>query len=1159
MIPNSSKNIIVVLVMAMIFFFPEAYGQNKIIEKPYGLRTSPVSYYMSFDDRSFFDEDFIELSGKKKIEERKIGFPEGRFGKGIQMNLIPVPPDADNMTGIDLDLVTAVVFNTRPGNKMGYNQPFIWGSGRINPRLGSVAFWAKGHVPFAGPLFEQTSISFGRTERDLLGVVIGKDNKISAYVRDARYVRHEINSDYVWDTAAWNHVVMNWDWANGMELWINGESVASSWGSDGWFETMPPGLFHLPAPGVTYDELYLMDRPISKSEIEALRFRNAPPEEERTVYTRKNFNSQLIRELSGADKSDDLPVVSPDSALVFSEVWPADAADGHIPGWHIIDGRNEIAWPHPYAVFTIIPGDGDFHAEKVDIKTPPGSTVNYIALTGNLTNVKVQSSGARTSGTENLLQVPSGNRFFYGAVIKSRQGASFTIPFTEKYGTPPGFSGDINLPLSGEKRIQDVGFYHYKTVASRKYIPEGNKLILGARTIDLEKRTAFAMHALTSRDERKILIADQENAKSGAGIIDIGAFGRLNILTSPFNSETAISAVTLSLPVKTEASEEVLFVRVRDPAVPSRLWNQFAVKLNGFHKSFQNLVLTIDFQDIVVTGGDRLWIDLGTLGKTEIKTGDKKNPAGLFVSTMEVYRGVDAYIEKEILPAKGQYSKQYEFMPWQFTGRKVSIEDPYCYGGPFDMLLPALAINRIKPDHFVANYMIRMAGPDFKDGHRIHPEKTALINLTDENGAPDWAVYMRNYNKKRWKMVDWWVKQQNKDGQIGGGWNDDVLFLSFHQADIPLDGHAAGKNLIDSVFKGLEKTHLFKDGFCNIYPMDRMHTGDFISERYNTVVNNLGQAYAAEREMESAWHLGKPEQTPINYYADGFKSSANVFNWYWGKDIPKAPYISKPLKAITEDLRLYASVFDDYYFYRMTESRVMTDDFRPYGANSLYTYMLGGERGSRLDAHLKLAAIWPSGAGPEVSRLILKADDTSLEGVLYSFDSKLRDVKLRLTRILDGRYRIGLYLDKDGQGTAGNPVWSTEMDLTRFDIINLPVPPQKPVVLKIEQIESNDRPAELADLAIDSWEAEKQGGNVSATIHNLGNAVAENIVVRLLDGAQVIQEKVIAYLGAPTDFVAKRMKILFNNVPVSSTLQVVIDPDNKIREILEENNKAAVH
>jgi len=1134
----------------------KAFCQQKANEP---IRRSPVSYHMSFDNKDFFNEDFIEQSGKKTLQERKIDFPGGKFGKGIRMSFIPAPADESNMSGIDLDLNTAVIFNTRPGNTMGYNEPFIWGSGRISPRLGAVAFWAKGKLPFAGPLFEQTTISFGRKERDLIGILTDKENKLSAYVRDARYVVHEVKSNIVWDESAWNHVVLNWDWANGMELWLNGRKIASSWGTDGWFETAPPGLFHLPAPGLVYDELYLMDRPLSEPEIKKLMSSNIAPKEEAAIYARKNYDAKRLAQYSGADRSEKLPVASPGKSLSFSEVWPTAAADGKIPGWHIIDGRNEMAWPHEYAFFTIIPGDADYHAQKVDIQTAPKSIVNYVTLTGNLTNVKVQAGSGDMKDKEDVFSVPSGNGFFYGSTINATEGSIFRIPFTESYGTPAGFKGDVYLPLSGEKRIQELGLYHVVTTSAPAYQPQGDKLLLSLTEPLLDKRTQFALHALTSRDERKIAMASQATT-GGPKAVDIGGFGRLNIISEPYLQPVGITAVTVSLPIKTSKPEEVLFIKVRDPGVPSRIWNQFAFKLSGFDKNYNRLLLTIDFRDIVVTGGDRLWLDIGTADKTEVLIGDKTNEAALFVSSVSSYQAINDYAEKEIMPGKAQYSKNYEYMPWQFTGSKVSLDDPYCYGGSFDMLLPALALHRVKPDDFVADYLIKICGPDYKDGKRKEQEKTPLITLTDSFGAPDWAVYMRDFNKKRWAMSAWWADHQNPDGQVGGGWDDDVLFMSAGQSDLPLDGDDKARNLIDAIHTGFEKTSYFKSGYCNIYPIDRLHSSQFIKERFNTVVNNLGQPHAAEREMESAWHLDKPDKTPANYLADGYKSSVNVFNWYWGKDVPDSPYISKPLKELGARFRLYASVFDDYSFYRMTGSNVHRDDFVPFGSNEMYTYILGGERGSLhgLDVHVRLAVTWPSGGGPDVSRVVLHADNHSLDAALYSFDSQERNLKMRLCRINDGMYKIGLYEDAGNTGTPGAPVWTTEMNLSRFDVVTLPVPARKSLILKVEQLTKIDRPAELADLAIDANELVNKNGTVTATIHNLGNARADNIVVRLLDGEKIIQEKLITQLDAPIDFVAKHKEIVFTNVTGSRNLKLVIDPENKIREILKENNSAKV-
>ncbi|MEX2574129.1 MAG: hypothetical protein WD317_07520, partial [Balneolaceae bacterium] len=989
------------------------------------LRRSPVSFHISFDQDRFYEEDFLEQSGRKSVTERKIDFPEGKFGKSVRMSFIPDPPDANNMSSIDLGLIRAVISNSSPGNTMGYNQPFIWGSGRISPRLGAVSFWARGEPSFAGPLFEQTSIAFGRTERDLIGIIIGEDNRLGAYLVDARYERHELDTDVSWDDGRWNHIVMNWDWANGLELWLNGQKIASSWGSDGWFDTVPPGLFHLPAPGLMYDEVYLMDRPLSGSEIENLMVSNTPPQNESPLYMREVYDTERLDQYSGAGWNEHLPTVSPERALSVQEVWPADVGDGHVPGWNVIDGRKEMAWPHPYALFTIIPGDADFHAEKVDLQTSPGAKVNYVTLTGNLKNVSMQAGSGEMNDPENLFRVPPGNGFSYGSTITTMTGPTFRIPFTEAYGTPPDFKGHVNLPLSGDKRIQNVGLYYVRPVSAEDFRPGGEKRTLSMGAAALDGRTQFAMHSVTARDERRMAVASTDGSGGGAGeTVDIGAFGRLNILAEPAVQETGVSEITLSLPIRTTRAEETLFIRMRDPAIPQRLWNEFTVKLTGFNEGYRRLLLTLDFQDLVLAEGDRLWMDLGTSGSTEVRIGGRQDPAAVFVQNVESYRAVDAYAEKEMIPARAQYAKGYERMPWSFTGREVTIENPYAYGGPFDMLMPAQAVRRVKPDHFSAEFMVRMS--DFKrgryrdDGYPVEPEETELVTLPNPHGAPEWALYMRDYNSKINALIDWWSDRQNPDGQIGGGWNDDTLFLR-GLAGYALDGNDKVRKLLDAVFLGLEHTHLFKDGYCNIYPIDRMHTGDFISERYTTVVNNLGLPHAAEREMESAWHLGKPDQTP-RYWADAFKSSANVLNWYWGSDAPLDPYISKPLSELTEEFRSFTSVFDEYSFYRMTEANVHRDDHRPYGSsnwgsdNNMFTYMLGGARGARVDAHVSHAVSWPSGGGPDVSRVVLGADDKSLEAVVYSFDESLRMLDMRLDRIEDGRYKVGLYADPEGTG-----------------------------------------------------------------------------------------------------------------------------------------------
>lgn len=220
--------------------------------------------------------------------------------------------------------------------------------------------------------------------------------------------------------------------------------------------------------------------------------------------------------------------------------------------------------------------------------------------------------------------------------------------------------------------------------------------------------------------------------------------------------------------------------------------------------------------------------------------------------------------------------------------------------------------------------------------------------------------------------------------------------------------------------------------------------------------------------------------------------------------------------------------------------------------------MLGGERGTRIDAHPRLAVSWPYGGGADVARLVMFADDQSLQTLVYSFDDKLHKLGMRFHRIKDGRYSIKLYPDSGNGTPKGEPIWSTEKDIFRFDVATVPIPPKTPLILSVEQIKAYERPAVLPDLAIDPWDAVWEDNSITAEIHNLGNGRVENVQVRLLDGEKIIGDKFVQVLEAASDFVPKKTTISFQNIPYSQNLKIVIDPLNKIREILKENNQVKV-
>ena len=457
--------------MVLIVFAGSSYAANG---------QEAVNFYLSFEDFNFMSEDFVARSGFKTIEDRGLTLEEGRFGKGLKMNLIPSIVEQDEMTGIDLDTVTAVVFNTRHRRDVwvGYNEPFLWGAGKLNPGSGSLAFWVKGTLT-EGELFNQSAMAWGRKERYLFAITVDELENIGACIRDSRYVDHTISTHYSWDEDSWNHVVLNWDKSQGLELFINGESVASSWGNDSWWETPLPGLFHLPMPKVIYDELYIFSKPLSAKEIQDLMSTNtvSPGISEVKKHTTEERDRMALA--LGISNDLSLPVLQPldeTKVLSFKEITPDFTGDGKIPGRFCQDGRYELAWPHPVAVFTIVPGDADFQAEKLDIDTPQGVPYNYVTVEGNLKGLpaclyNAKKAGDRFTG-ESFFDIPGDERFFFGTMVNREPHPRITLPFLKGYGAPGEFSGNVRLPLTGETRIHEVGIFD---VTEQDDVPQPGK------------------------------------------------------------------------------------------------------------------------------------------------------------------------------------------------------------------------------------------------------------------------------------------------------------------------------------------------------------------------------------------------------------------------------------------------------------------------------------------------------------------------------------------------------------------------------------------------------------------------------------------------------------------------------------------------------------
>ena len=1121
----------------------------------------PATFHLSFDDFDFLEHDFVARGGHKSIEDRGLTLEEGRFGKGLRMNLTPHIDLRDEMSGGDLDEVVAVMFRTWRHREHWTvdNQPFLWGAGRFNTGSGAVAFWVKGELS-EGELFNQSAMAWGRAEKHLLAITADGDGRLGAHLVDSRYARHEIRSRHQWDPARWNHVVLNWDKARGLELIVNGRSAASSVGRDAWWQTALPGLFHLPMPHVVYDELHAFSRPLERDEIEALARTNTPPASTETVRRTRKDRDRLAR-ASGLGPDADLPTLEPLDAgrvLAFSEVVPAFVGEENIPAFFCRDGRYELAWPHPQDVFTPIPGDAAHQAEKLDVDPGEGVAFNYLTVEGNLAEMPAALTDLRR-GDEGLfegevfLDLPRDERLFFAATLPRQAHGPFHLPFLQGYGAPPGFEGDLHLPLTGRTRVHEIGIFD---VTLRPWAPDPAEemtfhLRRGGR---LEPRYDLALRTQHGLGERETLFAYRTPPGGDPEWVETGYLNRVHLVTAPVTGKTCVGAILLDLQVRTRSREDLLVVRLRDPGLPHRIWTHAEVKLRGFDGDGGRLRLLLDPPPLILPAGDRIWLDLASHDDARIRIGG--DPGSRIVLRKAPLQASEAaYENKGLMPVVAEATKAH-YRPWIFERITPDLDDPHTLGGHFDSVMPALAVSRVLPYSVIAQDYLDMAGVlgKARDTYGLAVPTGASFSPDQvPDGVPVWAWLQHRVKAFRLRVIDWMVRNQNSDGQLGEGWNDDV-FLLVGRYDVPLDSHPGARRMYLRLFEGLDRTNMLGGGWVRISPMDHFHTEDLTSTRFHSVLMEPGDPYIVRRALETAWHLGKPERTPQYYFGgEPFVYDYNILRWYWGTG-PRYAYQSPPEAQLMGSLTHYYKESSDLRFHRFTEAW----NARRGGEQAITGMVLGGwgRRTRNPDSDdLSITLSWPEGGGQELAQWVTWADSTGLECRLFSFDPLPRKVTARLYRIDPGVFEITLH--EFGEGAAGEMLWSRRQELQRYDTISLQVPPGREVILGVRMVESASGDGLLPDLAVAAYDCERSGSTLRVRVSNVGAEASQpaRLVVRSAEGAE-LGEAEVPPLAAPTDFVERSAWVEVAGMPPSGELVVTVDPGDGVRELYRGNNRA---
>ncbi|CAN5778239.1 hypothetical protein BH11BAC3_BH11BAC3_36410 [soil metagenome] len=251
-----------------------------------------------------------------------------------------------------------------------------------------------------------------------------------------------------------------------------------------------------------------------------------------------------------------------------------------------------------------------------------------------------------------------------------------------------------------------------------------------------------------------------------------------------------------------------------------------------------------------------------------------------------------------------------------------------------------------------------------------------------------------------------------------------------------------------------------------------------------------------------------------------------------------------------------------YNFPMLTSEVKFTDRVYMPGSN-LLTDMYTGHFGAGYE-YPSLVATWKN-TGPDVSVFVQNGNSKSADISLFNF-GKEKTVEMFTWQLEPGMYSVKEGIDKDDDGKIDELLSDKKIELyERVNTIDLQLQSQKLIVVSIRQVKpfaaltynKPDVGLSNADITLsDTTVAQAHLLNINCTIHNIGNATAENILVEFLVDGKKAGEANIPKLEAPNDLVPKLKKLSFSWKAQSGKHRLGIKLTINQKEITTWNNEA---
>ncbi len=214
------------------------------------------------------------------------------------------------------------------------------------------------------------------------------------------------------------------------------------------------------------------------------------------------------------------------------------------------------------------------------------------------------------------------------------------------------------------------------------------------------------------------------------------------------------------------------------------------------------------------------------------------------------------------------------------------------------------------------------------------------------------------------------------------------------------------------------------------------------------------------------------------------------------------------------------------------------------------------------------AVSW-EGFGTDYAALVLRAKRGHLKALVYNFADKPLTGRFRPWTLDHGLYALRLGPEDNGGGgtglrpvapTGGTPVPPTPFEVLRATAIPLTLPPKATTVVELVQTKRLEPEWERPDLALSPREVRFEGKTFHGIAHNLGSRAVESFDAVLLDReGKERARKTLGPLEAPLDLVPRRLPFALDGVPPGAQgWSVVLDPDSRVPEVFEGNNRLEV-